>query len=70
MTKYDARHQLKQLGWTDEELDAIGLTLYDEGNKFSFPERPWATMRYKDLEELPKKSNFGQSIKRLFGFTE
>lgn len=39
-TKYDARHQLKQLGWTDEELDAIGLTLLHEG-KTTMPARPW-----------------------------
>ena len=39
--KYDARYQLKQLGWTDTELDAIGLTLHDEGDNSKFPERPW-----------------------------
>jgi hypothetical protein len=39
-TKYDARQQLKQLGWSDEELDAIGLTLHDEG-KTTMPKRPW-----------------------------
>jgi hypothetical protein len=39
-TKYDARHQLKQLGWTDQELNAIGLTAQDEGT-YTIPRRKW-----------------------------
>lgn len=42
-TKYDARHQLKKLGWTDEELDAIGLTLLHEGDNSRLPKRPWGS---------------------------
>jgi hypothetical protein len=38
-TKHEARHQLKQLGWTDEELDAIGLTLLHEGDNSKLPEQ-------------------------------
>lgn len=43
-TKYDARHQLKQAGWSDEELDAIGLTGQDEG-KVTVPARPWLELK-------------------------
>jgi hypothetical protein len=40
-SKYDAIHTLKQNGWTDAELDAIGLSLCDEG-EVTIPERPWS----------------------------
>jgi hypothetical protein len=55
-SKYDARHQLKQLGWSDEELDAIGLSLQDEG-KVTIPERPWYK-RYLRLKALVEANDF------------
>lgn len=51
-TKYDARHQLKQLGWTDEELDAIGLTLLHEG-EVSMPSRSWSYELVDKVSDMP-----------------
>ena len=51
-SKYDARHQLKQLGWSDEELDAIGLSLQDEG-KVTIPERPWTYTLVDTVSDMP-----------------
>jgi hypothetical protein len=53
-TKYDAIHILKQNGWSDQEIRAIGLTLQDEGES-TMPELPWT---YKLVDKVSDISDF------------
>jgi len=55
-TKYDAIYILKQNGWSDDEIRAIGLTLQDEG-KVTIPEQPWYK-RYLRLKALVEANDF------------